>query len=299
MGRIYSVKPFQVTDLATPFNINIRYTPVPPPPVEANDTDNSALVAMPQVVTQTLFKDSDTKHNEVVMLQGRPQGDKIVMEYETTTCQILKQNLIAVYQLQFEGDNVNVGANDDLMLQICVNNNGRPRLRKCKWIQRDINGGETEVDLRFSESRVGGLSENDLVQYIHAEERMQKSDENEEKRQEIKNSLEENLFQFKDELTCSEDGIKGQKAWKECMQFVSNIENQITNNKDYENDSYTHKRETNIKSPRQAPSHSAYNVALILFLQYFHGHFRHTNNIFPHNIPGIIGIVIIVILDLV
>jgi len=236
LTRIYSVKPFQVTDLATPFNINIRYTPVPPP-VEANDTDNAALVAMPQVVTQTLFKDSDTKHNEVVMLQGRPQGDTIVMEYESTTCRILKQNLIAVYQLQFEGDNIIVGANDDLMLQICVNNNGRPRLRKCKWIQRDINGGETEVDLRFSESRVSGLSENDLVQYIHAEERMQKSDEEEEKRQEIKNSLEENIFQFKDELTCSDDGIKGQKAWKECMQFVSNIENQITNYEDYENQS--------------------------------------------------------------
>jgi len=236
LTRIYSVKPFQVIDLATPYNINIRYTPVPPPQV-TNDTNNTALVSKPQVVTQTIFKDTDIKHNEVVMLHGRPQGDTIVMEYESTTCKILKQNLIAIYQIQFEGDNVMVGANDDLMLQICINNNGRPRLRKCKWIQRDINGGETEVDLRFSESRVGGLSEKDLVEYIHAEERMQKSDENEEKRQEIKNSLEENLFQFKDELTCSEDGIKGQKAWKECMQFVSNIENQITNYEDYENQS--------------------------------------------------------------
>lgn len=307
LTRIYSVKPFQVIDLATPFNINIRYTPLSPP-LEANDTNNAALVPVPQVVTQTIFKDNDTKHNEVVMLHGRPQGDTIVMEYDETTCRILKQNLIAIYQLQFEGDDVIVGAKDDLMLQICINNNGRPRLRKCKWIQRDINGGETEVDLRFTESRVGGLSENDLVQYIHAEEKMQKSDEEEEKRQEIKNSLEENLFQFKDELTCSEDGTKGQKAWKECMQFVSNIENQITNYDDYENqssdifmkqlegvnekftsyrkwkedykkymqnkkvqqqinntnydnDRYTRKREPNIKSPRQAPNHSAYNVA--------------------------------------
>merc|ERR1712018_1059437 len=172
LTRIYSVKPFQVIDLATPYNINIRYTPVPPPQV-TNDTNNTALVSKPQVVTQTIFKDTDIKHNEVVMLHGRPQGDTIVMEYESTTCKILKQNLIAIYQIQFEGDNV----------------------------------------------MVGGLSEKDLVEYIHAEERMQKSDENEEKRQEIKNSLEENLFQFKDELTCSEDGIKGQKAWKECMQF--------------------------------------------------------------------------------
>merc|ERR1712038_407118 len=237
LTRIYSVKPFQVIDLATPHNINIRYTPMPPPQVSNEHSNTTALVAKPQVVTQTIFKDTDIKHNEVVVLHGRPQGDTIVMEYESTTCKILKKNLIAVYQIQFEGDNVIVGANDDLMLQICINNNGRPRLRKCKWIQRDINGGETEVDLRFSESRVGGLSEKDLIEYIHAEERMQKSDENEEKRQEIKNSLEENVFQFKDELSCSEDGIKGQKAWKECMQFVSNMESQITNYEDYENQS--------------------------------------------------------------
>jgi len=333
LTRIYSVKPFQVVDLATPHNINIRYTPVSPP-LEANDTNNAALVSIPKVVTQTIFKDTDTKHNEVVMLHGRPQGDTIVMEYESATCKILKENLIAIYQLEFQGDNVIVGANDDLLLQICINNNGRPRLRKCKWIQRDINGGETEVDLRFSETRVGGLPEKDLVQYIHAEERMQKSDHEEEKRQEIKNSLEENVFQFKDELTCSEDGIKEQKAWKECMQFVSNVENQITNYEDYENqstevfmkqlegvnekfasyrkwkedynkymqnkkvqqqinntthdnDRYTRKRESNIRSPRQAPKHSAYNVASDPFSPIFSRSFPAYNQyIFPQYTGG-------------
>jgi len=221
-------------DLATPYNINIRYTPVPPV-VETNDTTNAALVPVPEVVTHPVFVDTDTKSSEVVMLRGRPQGDTIVMEYDPNRCNILKQNLIAVYQLQFEGDNVIVGPNDDLMLQVCINNNWRPRVRKCKWIQRDINGGETEVDVRFKESQLGGLPEKDLVHYIHTEEAMQRSDEEEEKRQEIKNSLEETTFQFKDELSCSDDGIKGQKAWKECMQFVSEIEDRITNDDNYEN----------------------------------------------------------------
>merc|ERR1712018_968167 len=195
LTRIYSVKPFQIVDLATPYNINVRYTPVMPP-AEKDKGNSSALVPAPQVITQTVFKNTEAKHSEVLVLQGRPDGDTLVMEYDSIDCNILKQNLIAVYQLQFEGDNVVVSQNDDLMLQICINNNGQPRIRKCKWIQRDINGGETEVDVRFKESRVGGLSEKDLIQYIQMEEKMQKSDLDEKKRQEIKNSLEENTFRF-------------------------------------------------------------------------------------------------------
>ena len=233
LTRIYSVKPFQIVDLATPYNINVRYTPVIPP-AEKDKGNSSALVPAPQVITQTVFKNTEAKHSEVLVLQGRPEGDTLVMEYDSIDCNILKQNLIAVYQLQFEGDNVVVGQNDDLMLQICINNNGQPRIRKCKWIQRDINGGETEVDVRFKESRVGGLSEKDLIRYIQMEEMMQKSDLDEEKRQEIKNSLEENTFRFKDELTSVEEPVKEQKAWKECMHFVSEMESQITNDENYE-----------------------------------------------------------------
>merc|ERR1712018_737219 len=294
---IYSVKPFHVMDLSTPYNINIRYTPVPPV-VETNDTNNTALVAAPEVVTQPVFVDTDTKSSEVVMLRGRPQGDTIVMEYDPNRCNILKQNLIAVYQLQFEGDNVIVGPNDDLMLQICINNNWRPRVRKCKWLQRDINGGETEVDVRFKESQLGGLSEKDLVHYIHTEEAMQRSDEEEEKRQEIKNSLEETTFQFKDELSCSDDGIKGQKAWKECMQFVSEIEDRITNedyhkylqnkkvqqqqiNNNDDNDNSTNKRD-NHKRYRQRAPNSAYNLNSDPFSPLFSRSFPPRNQyIFP------------------
>merc|ERR1719479_484319 len=109
-----------------------------------------------------------------------------------------------------------------------------PRLRKCKWIKRGDNEEETEVDVRFTETRVGGLSERDLVDYIHTEENMQKSDYEEQKRQEIKNSLEENTYQFRDELSSGDDGIKEQKAWKDCMSFVSDIQNQIDNDEMYE-----------------------------------------------------------------
>merc|ERR1712141_860176 len=103
-------------------------------------------------------------------------------------------------------------------------------------IQRDVNNGEEkEVDVKFKESRVGGMSEKDLIHYIHTEEMMQKSDNEEERRQQIKNSLEENTFQFKDELSSSDEKIKEQKAWNECMKFVSDLENQIMNDEDYEN----------------------------------------------------------------
>jgi len=235
LTRIYGVKPFQISDLATPYNIQLRYTPV----LESNDTENvnnsSAVVPIPEVITQTIFQSDDTKYNEVVLLRGRPQGDTLAIEYDDRSCRILKQNLIAIYQLQFEGDHVIVGKNDELMLQICMNNNGMPRLRKCKWIARDINGGETEVDVRFTETRVGGLSENDLVHCVQTEENMQKRDQEEEKRQEIKNSLEENTFQFKDELSSSGGGIKEQAAWKDCMSFVLDIQDQISNDENYEN----------------------------------------------------------------
>jgi len=240
LTRIYSVKPFQVMDLATPFDINIRYTSdVPPPQSETFDASKAvAVVQAPRIVTQTAFKTKDTKHNEVLLLQGRPQGDTIALEYDSTSCKVLKQNLIAIYQLQFQTDDnkdVVIGPNDDIMLQICISNNGTPRVRKCKWIQRDVNNGEEkEVDVKFKESRVGGMSEKDLVHYIHTEERMQQSDYEEERRQQIKNSLEENTFQFKDELSSTDDRVKEQKAWNECMKFVSDLENQIINDENYE-----------------------------------------------------------------
>jgi len=240
LTRIYSVKPFQVMDLATPFDINIRYTSdVPPPQSETFDASKAvAVVQAPRIVTQTAFKTKDTKHNEVLLLQGRPQGDTIALEYDSTSCKVLKQNLIAIYQLQFQTDDnkdVVIGPNDDIMLQICISNNGTPRVRKCKWIQRDMNNGEEkEVDVKFKESRVGGMSEKDLVHYIHTEERMQQSDYEEERRQQIKNSLEENTFQFKDELSSTDDRVKEQKAWNECMKFVSDLENQIINDENYE-----------------------------------------------------------------
>merc|ERR1712227_1015818 len=179
LTRIYSVKPFQVMDLATPFDINIRYTSdVPPPQSETFDASKAvAVVQAPRIVTQTAFKTKDTKHNEVLLLQGRPQGDTIALEYDSTSCKVLKQNLIAIYQLQFQSGDDNdviIGPNDDIMLQICLNNNGTPRVRKCKWVQRDINNGEEkEVDVRFKESRVGGMSEKDLIHYIQAEEMTQ------------------------------------------------------------------------------------------------------------------------------
>merc|ERR1711944_104309 len=157
---------------------------------------------------------------------------------DSTSCKVLKQNLIAIYQLQFQTDDnkdVVIGPNDDIMLQVCIGHGGTQRIRKCKWIQRDVNNGEEkEVDVKFKESRVGGMSEKDLVHYIHTEERMQQSDFEEERRQQIKNSLEENTFQFKDELSSTDDRVKEQKAWNECMKFVSDLENQIINDEDYE-----------------------------------------------------------------
>merc|ERR1711944_276141 len=159
LTRIYSVKPYQVVDLATPYNINIKYTSISPPPVsEASDAKKSiAVVQAPRIVTQKAFKTTDTKYNEVIILQGRPQGDTIALEYDSTDCKVLKQNLIAIYQLQFQSGDDNdvvIGPNDDIMLQICLNNNGTPRVRKCKWVQRDMNNGEEkEVDVRFKESK--------------------------------------------------------------------------------------------------------------------------------------------------
>merc|ERR1712018_949313 len=82
---------------------------------------------------------------------------------------------------------------------------------------------------------VGGMSEKDLIHYIQAEEMMQKSDNEEERRQQIKNSLEENTFQFKDELSSSDERIRDQKAWNDSMKFVSDLENQIMNDENYEN----------------------------------------------------------------
>jgi len=233
LTRIYSVKPFQVFDLATPYNIQLKYTSL----LDSENTEETNPTVEPrqEVITQTVFKSDDTKYNEVVVLRGRPQGDTLAIEYDDTNCTILKRNLIAIYQLQFTGDNAVVGENDDLMLQMCINNNGMPRLRKCKLIKRDINGGETEVDVKFTETRFGGLSEKDIGQLVQSEENMQKRDNEEEKRQEVKNSLEESTFQFKDDLSSSDNGLKEQAAWKDCMSFVDDLQNHIDNDENYEN----------------------------------------------------------------
>jgi len=233
LTRIYGVKPFQILDLVTPYPVQLKYTPTLKEVNNSEDVSKSALIPKPEVITHPVFHSHDSKFNEVVLLQGRPQGDTVAIEYDDTSCNLLKQTLIAIYQLQFTGNDVSIGKNDDLVLQICIQN-GMPRLRRCKWIKRDDNEEETEVDVRFTETRVGGLSERDLVDYIHTEENMQRSDYEEQKRQEIKNSLEENTYQFRDELSSGDDGIKEQKAWKDCMSFVSDIQNQIDNDEMYE-----------------------------------------------------------------
>merc|ERR1711944_171248 len=114
------------------------------------------------------------------------------------------------------------------------------------------------------------MSEKDLVHYIHTEERMQQSDYEEERRQQIKNSLEENTFQFKDELSSTDDRVKEQKAinerfgsyrkWNEdYLKYLHNkkVQQQI-NNENNCNINTSPNREARRKSPR-LETNSAYS----------------------------------------
>merc|ERR1712096_542295 len=91
-----------------------------------------------------------------------------------------------------------------------------------------------DAAIKFTETRVGGIARKELLKYIQEEECMGKSDE-EERRQELKNSLEEITFQFRDELSGSDANLQKENAWKDCWNDVQTLQRSIDNDEEYEN----------------------------------------------------------------
>merc|ERR1711902_93227 len=83
-------------------------------------------------------------------------------------------------------------------------------------------GSRTEI--QFTKTELGGLPV-DLVTHLRSEEeRMIVSDKQEVARQEAKNSLEEHLYKYRDELSESEEGLEEEENTKKIKKYFEEME---------------------------------------------------------------------------
>jgi len=149
------------------------------------------------------------------VLDGRPEGDTVVLEYENSLAEAQK-SLIAVYQLDLPAD-VEESVNMEFKLK-----RGRWELHRCT-----LDGQE----LKFTESRVGGLTHQQLSQSRREERRLMQQDRAEIQRQDVKNQLEEAVNAFRSVL--SESDAQHQKVVDEASAFVQDSQDKIDNDEGY------------------------------------------------------------------
>merc|ERR1711963_1124031 len=187
--NLYRVRPYRVTDvLQAAHPVRIKYS------------GDKVQSVSPGLTT---------------VLDGRPEGDTVVLEYENSLAEAQK-SLIAVYQLDLPAD-IEESINMEFKLK-----RGRFELHRCT-----LDG----QDLKFTESRVGGLTHQQLLQSRREERRLMEQDRAEIQRQDVKNQLEEAVNAFRSVL--SESDAQHQKVVDEASAFVQDSQDKIDNDEGY------------------------------------------------------------------
>lgn len=236
--KVFKVKPFLVIDTIH-YTTQVKYASI------GQQSNSTAMVPARQrnaqqdvpILTQTkvvFSKNSPNPSQEAyIELEEIPQGNTLALEYcypggddvEHSECEDLKmltKKLIAIYNFQFD---VPPLEGDKLQLRFTNDFGGIVQLRWAKQIHAtkrvkydDANPRERPV--KFSEVRVGGLTDKDLDAFIQDEISMEDNDGQERLREETKNRLEEFSFSLRDELEGLGEVVQREEAWTIISKYV-------------------------------------------------------------------------------
>merc|ERR1712038_2208630 len=139
--------------------------------------------------------------------------------------------LIALYQI--ETDNMK---NADLELGFKLDKNGMIKMEKAQLLTKEAskrrrtsegdNSAEgSMVELRFTETSLGGFPSEVVTKLREEEERMQQEDTKEVARQEAKNMLEEQLYKYRAAVVAEADQLEKEQAFQQIKEYFDQTEN--------------------------------------------------------------------------
>jgi len=139
---------------------------------------------------------------------------------------------IALYQI--ESDNMK---NADLELGFKLDKNGMIKMEKVQLLTKEASKrrrtsegepGSAEgsmVELRFTETSLGGFPFEVVTKLREEEERMQQEDTKEVARQEAKNMLEEQLYKYRAAVVAEADQLEKEQAFQQIKEYFDQTEN--------------------------------------------------------------------------
>jgi len=138
---------------------------------------------------------------------------------------------IALYQIESENTR-----NADLELGFKLDKNGMIKMEKVGLLTKEASkrrrtsegDGSAEgamVELRFTETSLGGFPEEVVAKLKEAEERMQQQDTKEIARQEAKNMLEEQLYKYRATVVAEADQLEKEQAYQQIKEYFDQTEN--------------------------------------------------------------------------
>merc|ERR1712004_634302 len=138
---------------------------------------------------------------------------------------------IALYQI--ETDNMK---NADLELGFKLDKNGMIKMEKVQLLTKEAskrrrtsegdNSAEgSMVELRFTETSLGGFPVEVVTKLREEEERMQQEDTREVARQEAKNMLEEQLYKYRAAVVAEADQLEKEQAFQQIKEYFDQTEN--------------------------------------------------------------------------
>jgi len=138
---------------------------------------------------------------------------------------------IALYQI--ESDNMK---NADLELGFKLDKNGMIKMEKVQLLTKEAskrrrtsegdNSAEgSMVELRFTETSLGGFPVEVLTKLREEEEKMQQEDTKEVARQEAKNMLEEQLYKYRAAVVAEADQLEKEQAFQQIKEYFDQTEN--------------------------------------------------------------------------
>jgi heat shock protein len=154
----------------------------------------------------------------------------IALQYAENVAAV-DNRFIALYQIESENRR-----NADLELGFKLDKNGMIKMEKVQLLTKEASkrrrtsegDGSVEgpmVELRFSETTLGGFPEEVVARLKEAEERMQHQDTKEIARQEAKNMLEEQLYKYRATVVAEADQLEKEQAYQQIKEYFDQTEN--------------------------------------------------------------------------
>merc|ERR1712018_777471 len=129
-----------------------------------------------------------------------------------------------------------MGKNADLELGFKLDKNGMIKMEKVQLLTKEAskrrrtsegdNSAEgSMVELRFTETSLGGFPSEVVTKLREEEEKMQQEDTKEVARQEAKNMLEEQLYKYRAAVVAEADQLEKEQAFQQIKEYFDQTEN--------------------------------------------------------------------------